>query len=46
MQIKRIEPVTVLIKKAASVRMLQVLPVVIVERVKPRIVFKEVRPWA
>ena len=45
MRIKRIEPVTVLIKKVAPARMLQTLPVVMVARVKPGTVFKEVRPW-
>jgi len=46
MQIRKLKPVTVLIKKAAPARMLQTLPVVMIARVKPGIVFKEVRPWA
>ena len=46
MRIKRLVPVTVLIKKEVPARMLQTLPVVMVARVKPGTVFKEVRPWA
>jgi len=46
MQIKRSVLVTVLKKKTAPLRMLQTLPVVMIARVKPGIVFKEVRPWA
>jgi len=46
MQIKRSVPVTVLKKKTAPLGMLQTLPVVMIARVKPGIVFKEVRPWA
>ena len=46
MQIKRLTPVTVLKKKTAVLRMLQTLPDVMIARVKPGIVFKEVRPWA
>ena len=46
MRIKRIAPATVLIKKMAPARMPQSLPVVVVARVKPGTVFKEVRPWA
>ncbi len=46
MQIKKLTPVTVLKKKTAPLRMLQTLPVAMIARVKPGIVFKEVRPWA
>ena len=46
MQIKRLKPATVLRKRAAPLGMLQTLPVVMIARVKPGIVFKEVRPWA
>jgi len=46
MQIKRLQPVTVFIKKYAPARMLQTLPLVKITRLQPIIVFKEVRPWA